>query len=175
MISAQELARLYRDHAAALELLCRGRCASPEDCVQEAFIRLAQLAQVPVEPIAWLAKVSRNLAIDKSRAASRQKRLESDYADQCTRWFMPSTDQTQFERIQDVQVALKKLDTVTRDVVVAHLWGNMTFRQIAEAFELSKSSANRMFQQGIQLMRQMMNDDQATDYRQYSQSEFCND
>lgn len=34
--------------------MARARCATPEDCVQEAFVRLAKQDKLPDDPMAWL-------------------------------------------------------------------------------------------------------------------------
>lgn len=161
MITPQQLAQLYREHGRALELLCRSRCSSPEDCVQDAFVKLAQQAQVPNDPVAWLARVARNQAIDRSRANQRQKKHEEQIAYQRPSWFAPDREPEINGLLPDLQVALEQLDESVRDVVIAHLWGKLTFRQIAEAFEISKSTANRYFQDGLDELRKMLTCDSA--------------
>ena len=58
------LAQLLDQHAAALELYARQWCDSPEDVVQEAFLKLAGQRDLPANPAAWLFRVVRNGAID---------------------------------------------------------------------------------------------------------------
>jgi RNA polymerase sigma factor (sigma-70 family) len=157
VISADELAKLWRDHAAALMLVCRTRCANPDDCVQEAFIRLASQSAVPDDPIAWLARVSRNAAISRARSDGRRKKHEERVASERAAWFEPvSADAYESVSTDEVQSALAKLDESTREIVVAHLWGGLTFRQIAEAFELSHSSAHRQYSAGLDRMRLLL-------------------
>jgi RNA polymerase sigma-70 factor (ECF subfamily) len=40
--------------------------------------------------------------------------------------------------------------------VVAHLWGGLTFRQVAEAFELSSSAAHRQYAAGLAQLKQLL-------------------
>jgi|688.fasta_scaffold53006_1 hypothetical protein len=54
-IRHEEITKLWQAHASALTLLARTRCNAAEDCVQEAYVRLAKLEELPREPIAWLA------------------------------------------------------------------------------------------------------------------------
>jgi predicted RNA polymerase sigma factor len=54
-IRHEEITKLWHAHASALTLLARTRCNAAEDCVQEAYVRLAKLEELPREPIAWLA------------------------------------------------------------------------------------------------------------------------
>ncbi|MCA9066602.1 MAG: hypothetical protein KDA96_26225, partial [Planctomycetaceae bacterium] len=78
VISPEQLHHLWQQHTAALLLLARGYCrgidVSPEDCVQEAFVRLATQCPVPDCPRAWLLRVVRNLAIDAKRCGSQRLR-----------------------------------------------------------------------------------------------------
>ena len=67
-IDAVQLAKLIESQAASLRLWVRGRCASGEDVVQEAFCKLATEEPPPENQVAWLYRVCRNLA-EKQRLA----------------------------------------------------------------------------------------------------------
>lgn len=54
-IRHEEITKLWHAHASALTLLARTRCNAAEDCVQEAYVKLAKLEELPREPIAWIA------------------------------------------------------------------------------------------------------------------------
>lgn len=157
MISADELTQLWRDHAAELALLCRGYGVPPEGCVQEAFVRLAAQNPIPDKPLAWLVRVVRNQAISAARGEGRRKQREQSWQSQRSQWFTAEADD--LERIElatDIQRALQELDEPIREVVFAHVWGNLTFRQIAAAFGISKSTAARNFQIGIEQLKQIL-------------------
>src|SRR5947199_5633999 len=83
------LAHLLDQHAAALELYARQWCDTPEDIVQEAFLKLAGQRQVPDNPAAWLFRVVRNRAIDAGYAARRRRHHESVAAAGWSAWFEP--------------------------------------------------------------------------------------
>lgn len=158
MIGAEELANLWRRHAASLTLLCRLRCSSPEDCVQEAFIRLAREVPTPDDPVAWLARVARNEAFSRWRSEQRRRRREQLAAAERPAWFLESrlaVDDSPASAA-DIQAALEQLDEPTREIVVAHLWSGLTFRQIAEAFELSSSAAHRQYTAGLERLKQLL-------------------
>ncbi|MBM4004827.1 MAG: hypothetical protein FJ295_16330 [Planctomycetes bacterium] len=57
--------------AGPLRAWLRGRCASPDDVVQETFCRLVQQAVVPERVSAWLFRVASNLAKDEARRGQR--------------------------------------------------------------------------------------------------------
>ena len=83
------LGRLLDKHAAALTLYARQWCDSPEDVVQDAFLKLAGLRARPENPAAWLFRVVRNGAIDAGLAARRRKRHETAAASLADPWFEP--------------------------------------------------------------------------------------
>ncbi len=159
MLSSAELTHLWRKHSPALLLMARSRLGSAgtgyaEDCVQEAFIRLASQQQAPDDPAAWLMRVVRNAAIDAVRAQCRRRERESRSADEQEAWLEP-VDLTLLETpsSDEIQNALKTLDETTRDIVVAHLWNDLTFRQIAEVVELSAATTHRRYEEGIETLR----------------------
>ena len=168
MLSSKELAELWKSHSAALLLIARGHCGAiangaAEDCVQEAFVRLATQDPEPRDPAGWLVTSVRNAAIDAIRSQQRRIRREQAVAADSPQWLEPigagssassmSPDQVTTDELQQ---ALRQLDDVTRDIVVSHLWNEMTFRQIAEVFELSPATAHRKYEAGIAQLRKIM-------------------
>lgn len=155
MITARELETLWRAHAAALELLARVRCTAPEDCVQEAFIRLAVQPTVPEDPGAWLWKVVRNLAANQSRAVRRRQHHEQQSAffrkaEWATFGSRGVLEEVDAERLGK---AVDELDGDLRDILVATVWGGLTFRQIGEAFEISHAAAHRRYHAALDALR----------------------
>lgn len=163
MLSSAELSRLWDTHAAALLLMARGRCGrvagtEAEDCVQEAFIRLATQNPVPNDPAAWLMRVVCNAAIDALRMQRRRIDRETQASNERPVWLQPADAMALDTPSSDeIQRALLLLDDVTRDIVVAHLWNDMTFRQIAEVLEISSATAQRKYVAGIAALRSVMN------------------
>ena len=164
VLSSEQLSQLWQKHADALLLIARGHCrtlpGAAEDCVQEAFIRLATQEPVPEVPVAWLVKTVRNAAIDAIRSQHRRVTREQMVARQRQVWLEPvdtcSLDQPS---TQQIQYSLQQLDDVTRDIVVSHLWNDMTFRQIAAAFEMSHATVHRRYEAGIEQLRVQMKPD----------------
>ncbi|HIG36326.1 MAG TPA: sigma-70 family RNA polymerase sigma factor [Oceanospirillaceae bacterium] len=164
VLSAAQLSTLWQKHAAALLLLARSRCDSPEDCVQQAFIRLATQEPEPDCPLAWLATVVRNEALSHSREQNGRRRREKIAAYDRPRWFQLSHEiLTDTPSVDELQNALLTLDDETREIVIAHVWTGMTFRQIAEAFDISRATAHRRYENGLQDLRRVM--DAASDLK----------
>lgn len=157
VICAERLAELWKDHATGLTLLCRGRCNAPDDCVQEAFIKLANQNEVPRDPVAWLATVARNLAISQTRSESRRREREIQAGTGKPNWFEPPQhDSLAAQHQANLQSALEQLDPTTREIVIAHVWTGLSFRQISDVLEISKSSAARQYQTGLAALKRAL-------------------
>lgn len=146
------LADLIDQHAAVLALYARQWCHAPDDVVQEAFCRLVTLTSPPRDPVAWLYRVVRNRAMDVGKMERRRRIRESAQAKRA--WFCErSVDGL------DAQMAVESLESISpeqREVIVARLWGALTFEQIAEAMGCSVSSAHRRFESGISVLREKL-------------------
>src|SRR5215831_5553892 len=81
------LGKLVDDHAAALVLYARQWCASPEDVVQEAFVKLSLQRIPPDNALAWLYRVVRNAAVSAARADKRRRKHETRAAARSATWF----------------------------------------------------------------------------------------
>ncbi len=146
------LGHLLDRHSAALELYARQWCETPEDVVQEAFLKLAGQGAPPSHPAAWLFRVVRNGAIAAGRSAMRRRRHEARAAIGVTPWFEPAGE----GGILDPETAaaeLRALPIEQREVIVAHLWGGLTFEQIADVAGCSSSTAHRTYSAGIATLR----------------------
>src|SRR5262245_54791211 len=128
MMGPERLGRLVDQHARALALYARQWCASPEDVVQEAFVRLAAQVQPPDNLAAWLYRVVRNAAISAGRSERRRRRHESAAAAKRTAWFVPA-ENTMLDA-DTATAALQGLPPEQRETIVAHLWGGLTFEQV---------------------------------------------
>jgi RNA polymerase sigma-70 factor (ECF subfamily) len=155
------LAELLDQHAAALALLARTRCDSPDDVVQEAFIALASAEPPPDQPRAWLFSAVRRRAISASRAATRRRKHEAHAAS--ATWFVAGNDDQLDAR--EVTMKLAELDESQREIVVLRLWGGLTFREIATVTETSNSSAQRIYEQAIERLRKLLDRSMTIDGR----------
>jgi RNA polymerase sigma-70 factor (ECF subfamily) len=153
-VDARLLGRVLEEHGAALELYARQWCNSPADVVQEALVALARQPSVPEPLVPWLFRVVRNGAVDAGRRERRRRRYETAAAGQAPRWFRPSTDAA--IDAQAAAEALAALSIDEREPIVAHLWGGLTFEQIAALAGSSPATAYRRYQAGLQSLRQRL-------------------
>jgi RNA polymerase sigma-70 factor (ECF subfamily) len=150
-MDAATFGRLIDRYAPALVLYARQWCAAPEDVVQEAFLALMARASVP-DPIApWLFRVVRNRAISAARAERRRRRREQDVGSRRVPWFRPDpAEELDAVALRD---ALALLPTEQREVIVAHVWGGLTFEQAGALAGCSTSMAYRRYIAGVEALR----------------------
>ena len=148
------LGRLMDDHAAALMLYARQWCVCPEDVVQEAFVKLAAQRGPPADVVPWLYRVVRNGALSAARAERRRRRHEGLAAARAPAWFVPSEGEGLDAAA--AAAAIQSLPPEQREVLVARLWGGLTFEQIAGVAGLSASTAHRHYHAGLAALRERL-------------------
>jgi RNA polymerase sigma-70 factor (ECF subfamily) len=151
-IEPETLGRLYRQHAPALRLYARQWPGAGEDLVQDAFVRLAQQVPPPEQVLPWLYSVVRNTACSLGRSDSRRRRREGEVGNS-EAWFA-STD----DRIDAAEATrrLAELPLDQREVIVARLWGGLTFDETAGLAGCSVATAHRRYQAGLAALRERL-------------------
>ena len=153
-IGPELLGRLLDRHADRLELYARQLCNCPEDAVQEAFVELARQPALPAELAPWLYRVVRNKAISASRAVRRQKSHESQTAGQSHAWFESSPSDALDAAA--AMTVLEGLPPLEREVVVARIWGGLSFQQIGELIGATDSTAHRRYESALDAIRRKL-------------------
>jgi RNA polymerase sigma factor (sigma-70 family) len=151
---AELLGELLDRHARALALFAKQWCDSPDDVVQDAFVQLARQAECPRDAAAWLFRAVRNGAISAGRAQSRRRQHETAAAREASEWFEAGPDAAIDGRF--AAAALAELPADEREVVVAHVWGGLTFSQIADLVESTASTVHRRYQAGLLALRHLL-------------------
>jgi len=146
-IGPELLGRLFDAHAAALRLYARQWCdgSDAEDVVQEAYLSLARQSSLPDQVAAWLHRVVRNTAISTARSRHRRHQREAQ-ASSGEAWFALVDDQID---ARSATRLLAELELDCREVIVARLWGGLTFDQIARLQGCSLTTAHRRYQHGL--------------------------
>lgn len=137
---------LVKRHQAALIRHARallGLHRDGEDVVQEVFLRLAQKPpQMPEtasgDPLAeravlssWLFRVTRNLCMDALRSETRRRRREEEVApSEAVTGGIDAVEAN--DTRQAVERGLSKLPSEQREVLVLRLFGDQSYKQIAE-------------------------------------------
>jgi RNA polymerase sigma-70 factor (ECF subfamily) len=128
-------------------------CRTPEDVVQEAFLRLIQEPKEPENVVAWLYRVVRHRALNATRSAVRRARRESEAAVSGEVWFEPWCEQLAADEATET---LKRLPIEQREVIVARLWGGLSFQEVADLTGTSLSTAYRRYQAGLEALRERL-------------------
>jgi RNA polymerase sigma-70 factor (ECF subfamily) len=145
-ITPERLAELFDAHADALGLYARQWTDSPADLIQESFLRLASQRKPPERVVPWLYRVVRNAAYEANRREGRRRKNEAR-ASTAESWFAALDD-----RIDATSAShqLLQLDREIRCVIIARIWGGLTFEEIAEAEGCSLTTAHRRYRSGLE-------------------------
>ena len=153
-LSAERLSQLVRELGPRLVLYAQQWCHTPEDVVQETFLQLIGEPREPPNVTAWLHQVVRHRALNAARSDARRARRESAVSSPGDLWFEANGELTVASR--EASDALGRLPIEEREVIVARLWGGLTFREIAELVGTSLSGAYRRYQAGIEGLRERL-------------------
>ena len=129
--------------------------ALAEDLVHEAFLKLAEKIREgipPQKPDSWLYSTVRNLAMDQFRARKVFQKHAENFSQSRASWFTCDQDAELDGELLTKQ--LQELPLEQREVIVAHLWGEQSFREIAEWTGRSFSTVRRQFHSGITTLRE---------------------
>ena len=148
---AKQLKHLLEQHSGALVLYARSCCSQPEDAVQEAIVELLRQEALPDCPLSWLYQAVRWRAKNLNRSESRRTAHHQRAAEQ-SEWFSGNEEGLPFDS-DELQAALEALSELDRGIVIAKVWGNRTFAEIAEITEISLSSVHRRYHLAIKRLQ----------------------
>ncbi|MDP1563228.1 MAG: sigma-70 family RNA polymerase sigma factor [Pirellulaceae bacterium] len=147
-LSPDELGLLLDQYWSTLVAWVGWEHSFAEDVVQTAFIKLAAQSPPPTDCPAWLFQVSRRLAWNELKATQRRRQREQIAGD-----LRQTADTSSAIDSEALRATLEQLSPQDRQIVVARIWGALTFDQIATAVELPKATVWRMYQSAIQQLR----------------------
>lgn len=130
-----------------------GRHHDALDVVQDVFLRWdAQcLRETPKQPRGWLRRVTVNRAIDL-----RRQRRESIDPRACDDMAGRDEDEMSMDRDSlraDIVLALDGLSSGQRGVLIAKVYDDMTFKEIATEMELALSTVKTHYLRAIRALR----------------------
>jgi len=142
--------------------------AAAEDIVQDVFVAFAGSARtfrLTGRLKGYLATCVANAARNRIKAAARRRTTDlEEVAD------LPSPDESaaggerwmvlseQFERVSG---AMAELPAEQREVITLHVYGDMTFREIAEWQQASIKTVQSRYRYGLDKLRSALNEDQS--------------
>ena len=151
-VSPEQLGAWITRWGGPLRAWLRGRCASPEDIVQEAFCRLAQQRRAPDRVSAWLFQVVANLMREEHRRADRESRRFQAVA-------RPEARPCELDRqveADELRQCIDGLPDDLREVLVARLWGDLTFQDISRLVGASVATVQRRYERSLILLRERL-------------------
>ena len=158
-IQPQQLSALLKEHGRGLEAYAAQWSSNPEDCVQEAFVKLAAISPPPENCVAWLFKVTRNHAISSLRSRKRRAEHESFASwliNRRTKSPDPASLVPAAEEQQRLMDSLNRLGEDEREIVVMRVWSRLTWFEIAELMKTSSSTAQRNYTAAIEKIRTLL-------------------
>ncbi len=102
-----------------------------------------------VDKKAYLFACVRNAALNDSKLGDRNTPLEPDSA-----WFRPPDRDYTGE--QNLRRALEALPNEQRQVMVLHIWGELTFSQISDLLGLSSNTVASRYRYALAKLRDSM-------------------
>lgn len=149
-----EIELLYRLHGAALLLFASaitGERSRAQDAVHQVFLKLmanGNLARAQ-DKKAYLFACIRNAVLNERKFQDRHEPLEFDSA-----WFSPPDRDIAGER--NLRRALATLPKDQREIVVLHIWGDLTFSQVADLLSINANTAASRYRYALGKLREEM-------------------
>ena len=146
--------RIFEDYGPALVLYARQWCRHPEDALQEAMLELMRQQNPPEDVVAWLFQAVRFRAMNLNRSETRRVKHQQQAAETQQAWFTPNPA-ARLEA-QDLKLALTELPVLEREIVIARVWGGLSFEQIADLVGRSASSVHRRYGAALKCLQQSL-------------------
>jgi RNA polymerase sigma-70 factor, ECF subfamily len=151
-LQAEEAQSLYQQHGPGLLLYAcslLGRRHAAEDVLQQVFMKLLEQNTIPEEPKPYLFRAVHNVALNLIRTESKQIELAD-----IEPWFeAPEEDHT--ARVT-LTTELMRIPQDQRQVLVLHLWGGLSFEEIASMVAISPNTAASRYRYALQKLRAAM-------------------
>ncbi len=153
-LSRDEVDQLYQQHGGALllyALVIAGDRGRAQDAVHQVFLKMLEggnLRQI-ADAKAYLFASVRNAVLNVRKVEQRNVVIDEESA-----WFDPP--RRDYTAELNLRRALGALPEDQRQVVVLHLWGELTFMQIAEILEISSNTAASRYRYALAKLRESM-------------------
>lgn len=148
------LEHLYRENRQRLftcALAITRRSDRAEDAVHEAFCRLVRLADPPKNLKAYVFRAVRNAAIDQCRQNPPPAEMNPDFI--FDRRPDPSQSAIAADFGRRAAEALQGLSVDECETITQHLYGSLTFREIAEIRDAPLGTVTAWYARGLEKLR----------------------
>ncbi len=151
---ATEIELLYRQHGPALLLFATamaGERSRAQDAVHQVFLKLIEDGNLnhALDKRAYLFACVRNAVLNAAKVQQRNTALDPECA-----WFDPPNRDYAAEL--KLRRALNVLPEGQQEVVILHIWGELTFSQIADLLDISSNTAASRYRYALAKLRESM-------------------
>jgi RNA polymerase sigma-70 factor (ECF subfamily) len=145
---------LYRQHGSALLLFAAamtGDRSRAQDMLHQVFLKLLENGNLrhAVDVKAYLFACIRNAVLNDVKARQRDITIDDEPA-----WFAPPN--RDYVEELNLRRALCALPDDQRQVIVLHMWGELTFSQIAQLLGLSLNTVASRYRYALAKLREAM-------------------
>ena len=156
-VNAQLIATLLQQHAEALHRYAAQWTVFPDDCVQEAFVKLAGQTALPDSIAAWLYRVVKNAAINRAKSEQRRTKHEQLAAEKLAadRRRIPGQSFDSYQQ-EELETALAVLAANDRELIVLRIWSQLTWEEIGNLTDQSSSSAHRHYVAALEKLKKKL-------------------
>ncbi len=156
---AAEIESLYRQHGAALLLFAAaitGERSRAQDALHHVFLKLIEDGNLrhALDKKAYLFTCVRNAVLNEAKVRNRHTPLDPDLVRSSSVWFIPPDRDYAAEL--NLRSALSVLPDEQCEVIVLHIWGELTFSQIATLLEISANTAASRYRYALAKLRETM-------------------
>ena len=151
---AAEIELSYRRYGSALLLFAAaltGERSRAQDAVHQVFLKLLQSGSLrdALDTKAYLFTCVRNAILNERKARRRDVALDPECA-----WFEPP--HRDFAAELNLRRALWELPEDQREVTILHIWGELTFAQIAGVLSISLNTAASRYRYALAKLREAL-------------------
>jgi len=161
--STEALCRIYEKYEGVMLAVAAGLLNDvngAQDAVHDVFVALAQSPQrlrLAGSLRSYLTTCVANLARDRLRANRRQATGPSGWEPEVEEQTIPLGRAVHQEELKRLADALATLPYEQREVLVLHLKGDLTFREIARVQDASINTVQSRYRYGIDKLRSLLN------------------
>lgn len=153
LTSRADIERLYEEHGRVLLAYACSfmrSVAEGEDIVHQVFARLLRGDVVMTGlPLAYLCRAVRNTALNRRRSAQRESGFDEE-----VRWLEAPAGME--ESAIAIERGMSLLPVEQREVVVLHVWGGLTFLEIADTLSISANTAASRYRYALGKLREVL-------------------
>ena len=151
--SRADIERLYEQHGRVLLAYACSfvrSVAEGEDIVHQVFTRLLR-GDIAITglPLPYLCRAVRNTALNQRRAWQRETALDDE-----VRWLEAPAGLE--ESALAIERSMVLLPVEQREIVVLHVWGGLTFAEIADALGISANTAASRYRYALGKLRDVL-------------------